>query len=217
MMKKIELPTIDFQAETVILANGEFPQSEIALSILDKAQYLVCCDGATNQLLQNHHRKPDAIVGDCDSVSKENLKRFFNVIHRIPEQDTNDLTKAVNFCRSQGRNHITFLGATGKREDHTLANISLLARYLDLEHSSFRMITDYGVFDPTAENTEFESFVGQQVSIFNLGGTGISSSNLKYPLENHALNHLWEGTLNESLADSFQLLLNGKYVVFREF
>lgn len=216
-MEKIELPTIDFQTETVILANGEFPQSEIALSILDKAQYLVCCDGATNQLLNNHSRLPDAIVGDCDSVSKENFERFFDIIHRVPDQDTNDLTKAVNFCRSQGRTHITFLGATGKREDHTLANISLLARYLDIQEANFRMITDYGVFDAVSQDSEFESFVGQQVSLFNMSGTTISSSNLKYPLENHTLNHLWEGTLNESLADSFRLLLNGKYVVFREF
>lgn len=216
-MKKIELPTIDIHAETVILANGQFPQSEIALSVLDKASYLVCCDGATNQLLSNHSRLPDAIVGDCDSVSEENFERFAHIIHRIPDQDTNDLTKAVNFCRSQGRNHITFLGATGKREDHTLGNISLLAKYLDLENSSFRMITDYGVFDPILKDTEFESFVGQQVSLFNMSDTTVSSSNLKYPLENHTLNHLWEGTLNESLADSFRLFLNGKYVVFREF
>ena len=216
-MKKINLPTKDFHAETVILANGEFPKSETALAILENANYLACCDGATNQLLDNHSRLPDVIIGDCDSVSKENLQRFTRIIHRIPDQDTNDLTKAVNFCLSLGRKQITFLGATGKREDHTLGNISLLAKYLDIYGLSFRMITDYGVFDAISENTEFESFVGQQVSLFNMSGTDISSENLRYPLQNRILNSLWEGTLNESLADSFKLFLNNKYVVFREF
>lgn len=216
-MKKIALPTKDFRAETVILANGEFPTSEITLSILANADYLVCCDGATNQLVENSERLPDVIVGDCDSVSKENFNRFAGIIHRVPDQSTNDLTKAVNLCRSLKRNHITFLGATGKREDHTLANISLLARYLDISDFNFRMITDYGVFDAISDDTQFESFVGQQVSLFNMSGTSISSENLRYPLDKHVLNSLWEGTLNESLADSFTLFMNGKYVVFREF
>jgi thiamine pyrophosphokinase len=216
-MRRIDLPTIDLEAETVILANGEFPRSEIALSIIEKAQFLVCCDGATNQLIENHSRIPDAIVGDCDSVSKENFERFSNIVHRIPEQDTNDLTKAVNFCRANHRTCITILGATGKREDHTLANISLLARYLDIENSDFRMVTDHGVFVAIGSDSEFQSYAGQQVSLFNMGKASATSFNLKYPLENRVLNSLWEGTLNESLGDSFQLLTNGKIVVFREF
>lgn len=215
-MKKINLPTKDFRAETVILANGEFPKSETALAILANADYLVCCDGATNQLLDYHSRMPDAIIGDCDSVSKANQERFADILHRVPDQDTNDLTKAVNFCRTLGKRQITFLGATGKREDHTLANISLLANYLNVYDIDFRMITDYGVFDAIEEDSEFESFIGQQVSLFNMSGTRISSENLKYPLENRILNSLWEGTLNESLADRFRLLLNDRYVVFRE-
>lgn len=216
-MKEIQLLTKDFKAETVILANGEFPKSETALSILQNAQFLVCCDGATNQLLENNDRLPDAIVGDCDSVSEENKRRFADIIHHIPEQDTNDLTKAVNFCRTLNRTQITILGATGKREDHTLGNISLLANYLKFSDSNFEMITDYGIFNAISENTEFESFKGQQVSLFDVSRTPITTFNLKYPLQNQSLINLWEGTLNESLASAFQIMLNDRFVVFREF
>ncbi len=214
-MKKIILPNKNFIAETVILANGEFPTGEIALSILANAQFLVCCDGAANQLLLNSTRLPDAIVGDCDSVTEENKKIFSGIIHRIPDQETNDLTKAVNFCLSIGRKRITILGATGKREDHTLANISLLGQYFEKD-TEFQMITDYGVFNAISENSEFESFEGQQVSLFNISATAITSHNLRYPLQNRILHQLWEGTLNESMGNSFRLDVEGKYIVFRE-
>lgn len=217
-MNKIMLPTADFQAETVILANGGFPQGEIGLSLLKNARYLVCCDGAVNQLLENGcPRLPDAVVGDCDSVSAENLERFAGIVRRVPEQETNDLTKAVNFCRSEGRVSAIILGATGRREDHTLANISLLAEYLNIEESDFRMVTDHGVFTAVRRGGEFESRAGQQVSIFNLGGGAVTSSGLKYPLAGHMLKNLWEGTLNESLDGSFTLQAESALLVFQEF
>lgn len=216
-MKRINLPIKNVQVETVILANGEFPNSELTMSVLKNAKFLVCCDGATNQLLQNSNfRLPDAIVGDCDSISKENVQRFSNIIHSDADQETNDLTKAVKLCCNLGRKNITILGATGKREDHTLANISLLAEYLDIIDFEIRMITDFGVFDPIKKDTEFESFIGQQVSIYNINGANITSENLKYPLKNRVLKQFWEGALNESMSDFFRLKTDNKLIVFRD-
>lgn len=216
-MNKIKQPSKDFRAETVILANGEFPKAELALSVLRNTGFLVCCDGATNQLTDKTNLIPHAIVGDFDSVSEENMERFANILYHVAEQNTNDLTKAVNLCRSLGKKDITFLGATGRREDHALANISLLARYIDDQDSSFRIITDYGMFVAIQNDTEFESFVGQQVSLFNLSTTAVTTTNLKYPLEKYVLPELWAGTLNESLAANFSLQVDGKMIVFLEF
>jgi thiamine pyrophosphokinase len=142
-MKTYKLPDIDEELETVILANGEFPSHEIPLSLFKKSKYLVCCDGAINHL-SDTDKQPDAIVGDCDSLSEENLLKYSDIIHRISEQETNDLTKAVRFCVAQNRRKITILGATGKREDHTIANVSLLCEYM--MDADVEMITDYGVF-----------------------------------------------------------------------
>ena len=112
-MKKYLLPQVNQHIETVILANGDFPKHAIPLSILHKAEYVVCCDGAINNLTHTNII-PNAIVGDCDSLSAFNQERFKDIIHRSKEQDTNDLTKAMRFCLDQGRNKITILGATGK-------------------------------------------------------------------------------------------------------
>ena len=51
------------------------------------------------------------------------------LIHRETEQETNDLSKAFRYCLKRGWKKLFILGATGKREDHTMGNISLLSDY----------------------------------------------------------------------------------------
>lgn len=208
------LPDINRQTDTVILANGEFPSHPIALSLLDNCKYLVCCDGAINNLVKAC-KQPDAIVGDCDSLSEENLVRFAGIIHRIPEQETNDLTKAVHFCLQQGRTKLTILGATGKREDHTIANVSLLCEYM--KDADVEMVTDYGIF--TAINTDslFESKAGQQVSLFCIDRCRLTSYNLLYPIKDQIFTNWWQATLNESEDVEFRIDTDGRVIVYRVF
>jgi thiamine pyrophosphokinase len=215
-MKKYNLPHIDQQTDTVILANGEFPFSPLSLSILSCCEYLVCCDGAADNLTKSGIPKvPDAIVGDCDSLSEENRERFAGIIHRISEQETNDLTKSVLFCRQHGRKKITILGATGKREDHTIANISLLCEYMNNAH--VEMVTDYGIFVGIASDSLFESCTGQQISLLCIDRCTVSSHNLLYPIEKRVFTNWWQATLNESAGNEFSIETDGRMVVFRAF
>ena len=213
-MKKYNLPDINRRTDTAILANGNFPSNPLALSILNNCKYLVCCDGATNNLT-NTSRLPDAIVGDCDSLSEENQIRFADIIHRIPEQETNDLTKAVRFCLKQGRKELTILGATGKREDHTIANISLLCEYMN--DADVEMITSYGVFNGIGSTSLFESYKGQQVSLFCIDQSIVTSHNLLYAIEKRIFTNWWQATLNESTSDEFTIETNGRMIVYRAF
>lgn len=213
-MKKYKLPYIGKKAETVILANGEFPSHPIPLSILNNCSYLVCCDGAINNLPQTS-KKPDAIVGDCDSLSQENRIRFAGIMHIIAEQETNDLTKAVHFCIQQGRNNITILGATGKREDHTIANISLLCEYM--KHTEVEMITDYGIFIGIDQPSAFESYINQQVSLFCIDRQPVTSSHLAYPINKQIFTNWWQASLNEAESEEFIIETDGKTIIYRAF
>lgn len=213
-MKVYTLPIIGQHTDTVVLANGEFPSHPITISILDNCKYLVCCDGAIDNLAKTD-KVPDAIVGDCDSLSKENKERFAGIIHRITEQETNDLTKAVNFCVQQGRNKITILGATGKREDHTIGNISLLCEYM--KYADVEMITDYGIFNAIDSPATFESRAGQQVSLFSIDQCPITSYNLLYPIKDQVFTNWWQATLNEAGKDEFSIETNGRTIVYRAF
>ena len=213
-MKKYSLPHIEQQYSTVVLANGQFPSHPLSLSILNSCKYLVCCDGAIDNLSLTD-KKPDAIVGDCDSLSTENQLRYADIIHRISEQETNDLTKAVNFCVNQGRKRITILGATGKREDHTIANISLLCEYM--EYTDVEMITDYGVFTAIGETTAFESYPKQQVSLFCIDQTPLTTHNLAYAVKDRIFTNWWQASLNESTDNKFIIEVKGRTIVYRAF
>ncbi len=198
----------------VIVANGDYPTNEIPLAYIKKANYIVCCDGATNELVA-HGIEPNAIVGDCDSISQENRERFANIIHHISEQETNDLTKAVNFCIQQKIKNIVIVGATGKREDHTIGNISLLANYLNKDKSlNIKMITDFGIFVALQGKNTICSPPRLQVSIFSIDQTPISSYGLRYPLKELVLSEWWQGTLNETLDEKFTLESEGRLIVY---
>lgn len=197
---------------TVIVANGRYPSHPVPLAYIEEAQYIVCCDGAANDFIANGG-KPDAIVGDCDSISPENRIRFANILHINPDQETNDLTKSVQFCVRNGRTDIVIVGGTGKREDHTLGNISLLAEYLEI--ANVKMVTNYGMFTPIKTTTNFESYAGQQVSLFCIDRAPLTTRGLKYPLRQSVLTNWWQGSLNECTGESFTIETEGCTIVFQ--
>lgn len=204
---------MNMTTEAVILGNGDYPSHPYPLNVLSQAPYVVCCDGAANEYIHRGFR-PDAIIGDGDSLSPENRERFAGIFHRVNDQETNDQTKAIRFLQAQGKRQIVIVGATGKREDHTLGNISLLIDYMQ-EGLQVQMITDHGIFIPACNTQVFTSQPGQQVSIFNFGATGLQGEGLAYPLSDFS--NWWQGTLNETTEYEFCIHATGKYLVFINF
>ena len=189
---------------TVILADGDFPRAPQSLAILKNAERIICCDGAAASLT-GLGIIPDRIVGDLDSLPEKFKERFADRLLHVRDQETNDLTKAFNFCCSSGYTNIVILGATGKREDHTLGNLSLLAEYAK-KIPDISCVTDYGVFRVISRPGTYPSHAGQQISIISLtSGAVVSSQNLKYPLNQLELKYWWQATLNEAESESFSL------------
>jgi thiamine pyrophosphokinase len=187
------------------------------LEALQRAGTVVCCDGAVNKLVA-HGLKPDYIVGDMDSITPQHATQYTHILYPLAEQETNDLTKAVYFCRAHGAEKVRIVGATGERDDHSLGNIALLAEYAALLHH-VEMLTDYGRFTPLLTSATLESHAGQQVSVFCMTPLlPMDSEGLKYPLHGVAFDSWWKGGLNEALGNRFSLLFErGKVVVFRTY
>ena len=204
----------------VILAAGDFPNHVLPLRILRTAKNLIVCDGALEELL-DYEIAPTAVVGDGDSLSEELKQRYAHIYHPISEQEFNDLTKATLFARSHlkmdasthTRPRFCYLGATGKREDHTLGNISLMLYYYRQLAIDPVMITDYGYFVAASGSMRFTSYPGQQVSIFNATCKELSSSGLKWDI--YPFSELWQGTLNEALSTEFTVHADGDYLLYR--
>ncbi len=206
------------QSEAVILADGTFPEHSVPLEYLRKARHIICCDGSVNNLIMTD-LEPEAIVGDLDSLDNSMAERFSDRLYKDSDQETNDLTKAVRWCIKNGFERIVILGATGKREDHTIGNISLLAEYS--EEVDVIMITDTGIITPLIKSGSVKCFPGQQVSVFSIDPeTEITSSGLKYPLDKLKSHNWWRATLNEATGESFSLEFSGGplivYMKFRD-
>ena len=201
---------------TVIVADGTFPCNHIPLGYLNNAGRIICCDGSAENLVLAGYI-PDAIVGDMDSLTEDLKNRFADRLFPDESQSTNDLTKAIGWCREMNYTDIVIVGATGKREDHTIGNISLLADYA--EKMNVKMVTDTGIFIPFLKSCKVLSFQSQQVSLFSIDPeTEITSTGLKYPLTHLKINNWWVATLNESLGDSFKLeFSNGRVIVYLKF
>jgi len=207
---------IAMSSKTIILADGRFPRHEIPKGYLKDAERIICCDGSAESLLKAGYI-PEAIVGDMDTLKKGIARRFSDRIYRDKSQETNDLTKAVKWCVKRGFKDIIILGATGKREDHTIGNISLLAEYV--KDADVVMVTDTGIIRPFRESCYVTSYPGQQVSIFSIDPANeITSKGLKFPLKNRKTENWWVATLNEAVGKSFSLEFNsGPVIVYLEF
>lgn len=198
----------------VIIANGEFPSYEPALDILRRAKVIVCCDGAYDSFLrQKIETSADIVVtGDGDSLSQELIARCGESFICDKSTEYNDLQKALKCCQKRKYDRVLLLGCEGKREDHFIANLSILVTYS--EKMDLAMLTRHGIFQVIRENATLSSFNGQQVSIFSKDPhLPLSFEGLKYPVRERCFLHLWEGSLNEATSDSFTVTLHGSGVV----
>ena len=196
--------------EAVIVANGDYPTHPLPLQVLEAAPFVVCCDGGADAYIREGH-VPDLIVGDGDSLSEANRQRYAHLMLHVSEQETNDLSKAVRHLQALGKRRIAILGATGKREDHTLGNISLLLEYMR-SGMEVCMFTGHGLFLPCRDTQTIACQPGQQISIFNFTACNLHSEGLRYPI--YDFTNWWQGTLNETTSDHFTIHASGEYLLF---
>jgi thiamine pyrophosphokinase len=209
--------SMKFPDPVVIVANGSFPQHAVPLKALRDAGTVVCCDGAVSKIAAQG-LTPNYIVGDMDSITPRHAAQYARILYPSAEQETNDLTKAVRFCRMHGVKNVCIVGATGERDDHSIGNIALLADYAALLNN-VEMLTNYGRFTPLRTSSTLESHAGQQVSVFCVTPhLRIDSEGLKYPLRGVVFDACWKGTLNEALDNRFRLIFEkGTVIVFRTY
>ena len=187
----------------VILANGLFPTAQRGLDLLKAADLLICCDGAADKLIAKG-MSPHVIIGDMDSLSTEVSELYASLMIQSDEQESNDLTKAVHYCIEEGYPSVTILGATGLREDHTLGNISLMMEYYP--RIEVQIISDFGVFFLAQSGEQIPTFVEEKISFFSIDNrVRVSSTGLKYPLNDLQLSNWYRASLNEATANHFIL------------
>lgn len=211
----------------VIICDGAFPKTEYPRYLIRTADFIICCDGALQKFLRNsegifgEERLPDLVIGDMDTLPSSYRKKYADIIVTVDEQDHNDQTKAFRWVMENldGVEEILILGATGKREDHTIGNISLLmeyARTFDLEQKDIHveMVSDNSTIFAVTDTTDIECGEGRSVSVFSPDNSlRIKSDGLKWPLDEVVFDNWWKATLNRATKDTVHLELSHKSIV----
>ena len=209
-------------ATAVIVGNGQFPKKEYPLYLLESADYVVCCDGALDTYLRHFRnrtlRRPDVVIGDMDSLSKKAAAKFSDIAVRIEEQETNDQSKAFHYILEHFPNvdTIHILGATGKREDHTIGNLSLLmeyARELGGQGGAaggravfVDIVSDWSSAFAITDTCDLNIGEGRSISIICPDNSlKIKSKGLVWPTDNVVFDNLWKATLNRAATDCIRL------------
>ncbi len=116
-------------ARIVIFANGELPDSEKALALLQPSDVIVCADGGT-RLAFRLGLTPAVIIGDLDSIepaAREKALASGAVVQQHPrDKNETDLELALRYAAAQAPSGIVVVGALGRRLDQTIGNLALL-------------------------------------------------------------------------------------------
>ncbi len=179
----------------LVVCNGEPPDSSHLVARARKASLVVAADGGIMPLM-NARIKPDVLIGDLDS----SLAPYPDGIKVIldPDQETNDLEKALSYVLSSEFKNVLVLGATGLRLDQTLKNLSVLVRFHDkFDRIQFEDLLCH--IRVANKNTDLSLPVGTDISLFPISGKvdGIVTQGLMYPLLNESLeNGVRDGSSN---------------------
>lgn len=150
-----------------------------------KDAYYIGVDAGVFRLLEQGIR-PDIAVGDFDSMDQEQFEAICEkfVIEKHPVQkDESDTELAILVAKEKGFEKIIVAGAFGKRLDHTIANIRLLAyRWHDLYLLDENQCMVYlGKGEHEIKSTY------RNVSFFAIGETILSLDGFLYPLDHRKI------------------------------
>jgi thiamine pyrophosphokinase len=190
--------------KAVIICDGELAPKYVIERDLVNSSLLIAADGGAYKAIESGF-SPDVIIGDLDSYTPSGNEKA--KIFRDQSQETNDLEKALNYAKGCSASEVVVFGATGKRLDHTLKNLSVLLQF----HRQFHSLLykdRYSLIRVILSPFKAEFPLHTSVSLFPLSGkvTEITTDGLKYPLNNGTLeNGVLDGSSNETIKKTVEI------------
>ena len=121
----------DDQEPALIIANGASCSQQLLTDLLEWSPFIIVLDAAMERVIQMD-LKVDVLLGDFDNNFDPDLyleKQFPIEIVHAPDQNKTDLEKAFDYLILKKIPAVNVIWATGKRADHTISNITNIAKY----------------------------------------------------------------------------------------
>ena len=184
----------------LIYGNGARLTDELFAALRREHPLLIAADGGASHVLA-HGALPDLIIGDMDSFT-DPAPDGVRLI-RDPDQETNDLQKALHWALAHRVTEATIVGAAGDRLDHNLNNLSVLLEFSG-RFARLQLVDGFGRHVVVHTELALETSPGRTVSLYPLSGlvTGVTTEGLRYPLHGEDLEPgVRTGCLNEATGD----------------
>ena len=172
----------------IVMAGGTLLDPSTFKPMVSRADRVVCADGGARHLAAMGIA-PHVVMGDLDSIKpshQRDLEAAGVLFIRHPvDKDYTDTELAARWAVDNGATHITFLGTTGTRMDHTLANIFLMEKIATLGVTC-TMVDDHNEMHLVQDQITFKRRPNTYVSILPVSRKvcGITLTGLVFPLSN---------------------------------
>ena len=168
------------------------------------------------QTLEKLGIQPDIVLGDFDSLGY--VPDFNGEIIRHPvKKDDTDTLLAVKLGFKKGYKRFIIFGGTGKRLDHTMANIQTLAYISNNGGIGFLCGEDFTVTVINNSSLRFKSSANGNISLFSLVGesSGVDVKGLLYELNDGVITNNYPiGTSNEFVGKESEITVkNGTLAI----
>ncbi len=170
----------------VIIANGDLDYTKEIVDRIRDAKLIISADGGARHL-RALNILPHVMIGDFDSIHPDDQVFFkekqVKTLTFASRKNNTDTELCLSWALENNATDITFLGVTGIRLDHTLANIFLLkklagqnipARIIN-KNNEIHIVTDFIKFKGGPK--DFLSIIPITEKVI-----GITLKGLEYPL-----------------------------------
>ncbi len=209
---------MSFEKPVAIIANGEPENEQLIKEILKDVHTIIAADEGAD-LCAKLKIVPNIIIGDLDSISTKTMEKFSDceVIYR-PDQNTNDLTKALEHAKTLSPSIIKIIALWGRRTDHIISNL-IIANSWDSD-IPLLIFDNYGkMFFLNSGKHRFKGKPGETISMFSLGEIkNLTLKGFRYPLDKASFSPSFNGLSN--IYDSGSVTIEfskGRLIVYEVF
>lgn len=177
--------------KAVIISNGKVRKKEFFVKLIKKNDYVIAANGGSKHA-RTFDLIPNVIVGDLDSISKEDYEYFLEKGCKFKQYPTNkdktDVHLAVDYAIEQGFEEILLLCVFGSRIDHILANIFLMMKITEVG-VNVQIIDEFGQIMCVNKSGKIKGKIGEVVSLIPLTPivSGVRLDGLRFKPKNGKL------------------------------
>lgn len=162
--------------------------------------------------------EPDLLLGDFDSLGKENLPDGPEIYQVPAEKDLTDTQLAVEMALARGATELVIIGGLSGRLDHTLSNLAILEHLSEKKipavmtdgQNRARFVRGSGALIPRSA-FKYLSLIAADKTV-----KGVSVKGCKYPLENAKLKKTHQYAVSNEIVGNCALVevrKGGLYII----